>query len=63
MKLQSCAGAAEQARAPAGAYDFDIKAVNCNSLNIACSPENFALKMDAICNLTLSLAAVSRVIA
>jgi hypothetical protein len=51
MKLLNCTGAAEQAHTSAGAYDFDIKAVNCNSLNIACSPENFALKMDAICNL------------
>jgi exonuclease III len=32
-------------------YEFDIKAINCNSLNVACSPENFALKMDAICNI------------
>jgi exonuclease III len=31
--------------------DFDIKSLNCNSLNLCCSTENYDLKMDAICNL------------
>jgi exonuclease III len=31
--------------------DFDIKSLNCNSLNLCCSCENYDLKMDAICNL------------
>jgi hypothetical protein len=31
--------------------DFDIKSLNCNSLNLCCSSENYDLKMDAICNL------------
>jgi hypothetical protein len=31
--------------------NLSFNALNCNSLNIACSPENYDLKMDAVCSL------------
>jgi hypothetical protein len=34
--------------------NFDIKALNYNSLNLCCSSENYDLKMDAVCNLTVT---------
>jgi exonuclease III len=39
--------------------DFDIKLLNCNSLNLCCSTENYDLKMDAICNLDADIILLS----